>query len=171
MPGTRSDVSETSSEETSKPGKIGTDHRTSKTVNLLSAKNGGAMVMASGQSWQALMLGKDKQYTVHAKDHVVFAFRQHQAATIDTIAVQFPRNDKSNLKDFDVAISNQSAKGPYESVGTFYAKNDTSSQQFALRPVTAKYLKLIFLSPQDNGHQILVYNFKAFGSLEKPATK
>jgi hypothetical protein len=126
--------------------------QTNGRINLLSAATGGHLMAAPSDSWQHAIDDDDDswQYIQSGNGDGVYAFKNEQAATIDTFKMLITDTSDLNIKDFELLVGNESALGAFESVGTFQTKNirlyPSPWQEFKFGPVRARYFKVHVIS-------------------------
>src|SRR3990172_8165274 len=142
----------------------------SKAMNLLSAENGGQLLVAPDDLWFRTIDGKEDEISSFATDEeAVFAFKEEQPATFDTFAILVPGTDSVNVKEFELLVAEDSPTGTFRSMGKFQTQNvkliKTPYQEFKFPEVTAKYLKVKLISAHDGGSYIRLYEFRLLGQL------
>jgi hypothetical protein len=139
-------------------------------VNLLSAEQGGVLLIASNERWAQVIDGKADTYAWADDGFGVFGFRDGRTALIDTLTVLVPAQAATNMRDFELFVGNQSPTGPFESIGRFSTQNmrmmDNPYQAFRFAPVKAKYFKLQSLRNHDNSTAASVHEIQLFGELQ-----
>lgn len=139
-------------------------------VNLLSAEQGGQLLVASSDDWSKLIDGKENTYGWTESGFGVFGFRDGRSAQIDTFTVFVPQQGDYNMKDFELFVGNVSPTGPFESVGKFATQNmrmmQNPYQEFKFAPVKAKYFKLQSVRTHTDHTAALVYEIQLFGELQ-----
>jgi hypothetical protein len=139
-------------------------------VNLLSAEQGGKVLIASNERWNMLIDGKEDTYAWTDEGFGVFGFRDGRPALIDTFTVLVPTQAGTNLKDFELFAGNAAPTGPFESIGKFSTQNmrmmQNPYQEFRFPPVKAKYFKLQSLRNHDNSTVSSVHEIQLFGELQ-----
>ena len=61
-------------------------------ANLLSAENGGRLLLAPGDAWTVTVDGKEEQYReVQVGEEAVFGFKDERRATFDTFGMLIPQ--------------------------------------------------------------------------------
>lgn len=138
-------------------------------MNLIAPANGGEMVTAPHEQWNAVIDDKDNTYAWVDSGEGVFAFKEGRAATFDTFAVLVPNTGDNNLRDFELLVADDLA-GPFRSIGTFATQNvrimRNPYQEFRFAPVKAKYLKVRALKSHAGGSSAIAYEFQLYGTLE-----
>ncbi len=141
----------------------------SKSINLLTAENGGHLAVASSDDWSATIDGKEdwQQISSGIGQEAVYAFEGEQPATFDKFTMLISETADSNIEEFELLESNDSPTGKFNSIGKFQTKNlktfKTPYQEFTFSPVTAKYLKFKLISSYGFLHP-QAYEFQLFGS-------
>ena len=140
-------------------------------INLLSAEQGGQLLAASSDRWNAVIDGKEETYVWADAGFGVFGFRDGKTALIDTFAVLIPGQSDNNLKEFELFAGNASITGPFESIGRFTTQNvrimQSPYQAFTFPPVKAKYLKLQSLKGYDGRTSaVMMHEIQLFGELQ-----
>ncbi len=160
---------------TESPSNTKSDLPGSETViNLIGSSNGGKVVVATGKDWTRTIIGSGHYEVLggHTPEEAVLAFKDNQPATFSSFKVLVSAIRTSNLKEFELLVSNTSPDGPFQSIGKFATKNamqvDNPYQEFTFQPVKAKYLKIRLLS-NHNGYDnpFEVEEFQLLGRLEK----
>lgn len=141
----------------------------SATINLLDPKNGGQVVVATGDHWLLTIDGNERQSVkFYDVDWAVFAFKGERPAVFDTFAVLIHGTTRDNIKQFEL-LAGDSPLGEFTSIGKFTTLNakfiKAPYQEFKFPPVTAKYLKVQLLSSW--GGSIYAYEFQLFGKLKE----
>ena len=129
-----------------------------KEVNLLSAENGGQLIITSGDNWSGTIDGREDfnqiDHGLGDQSEAVFAFKDERSATIDKFTMLIAKTQGNNIKQFELLISNDSPTGPFVSLGKFETQNfkllKTPYQEFTFPPVKAKYLKIKLLATHDS---------------------
>lgn len=140
-------------------------------TNLLMKEQGGQLLMAPKQDdWKQTIDGTEQKVLVPKYSAAVYAFKHEQQATFDTFAMCIPGEDDSNLKEFELLVSDNSWTGPFRSIGKFQAQNagspETPYQQFSFPEVTARYLKVQLESNYGNSGFTGLYEFQILGELK-----
>jgi hypothetical protein len=140
--------------------------------NLISQKNGGAVVMAPNDGW--LSLNDDAEKPV-SSEHVVgaqavFAFRDQKPATFDTFTVYINASGNNVLKEVELLVGDEGPTGQFRSIAKcsfVNAKLMASPYQPCTFPaVTARYLKVKPLS--NNGDYFGRVNITEWQLLGQP---
>ena len=144
--------------------------------NILAQANGGQLLVAPDDSWQAINDGKEEDCgTVTVPGEAVYAFKDEQPATFDKISILVPDASGSNLKEFELLVGDNSPTGTFRSIGTFTAQNakmlKSPFQEFKFQPVTAKYLKIKLISNYNMSltYKTRVCEFKVHGKMSEKA--
>src|SRR3972149_4384412 len=145
-----------------------------KATNLLSAENGGQLLVAPNDLWFRTIDGKeDYIYHFEADQDAVFAFKDEKPATFDTFAVLIPGTLDENVKEFELLVADDSPTGTFRSMGKFQTQNvkliKTPYQEFKFPEVTAKYLKVKLISAHGGG-RIQLSEFRLLGQLGETVT-
>jgi hypothetical protein len=140
-------------------------------TNLLMKGQGGHLLMSPQQDdWKQTIDGTEQKVLVPEYSTAVYAFKHEQLATFHTFAICIPGEDDSNLKDFELLVSNNSWTGPFRSIGKFQAQNagspETPYQQFSFPEVTARYLKIQLGTNYGNSGFTGLYEFQILGELK-----
>ena len=140
-------------------------------VNLLSPENGGEVVIASHERWNATIDGKEDTYAYVDNGQGVYAFKDGRAATFDTFAVLIPGAADSNLAEFELLAGNDGPGGNFTSIGVFKTQNirvmKEPYQAFHFAPVKAKFLKFRPLKAFNGSNAVVAaYEFQLLGSLD-----
>ncbi len=138
--------------------------------NLLLKEHGGQILMAPKDEWKQTIDGVEEKALVPLYSSAVYAFKYEQLATFDTFVIYIPGEDDSNLKEFELLVSDRSWSGPFRSIGKFQAQNggsvDTPYQPFTFPEVTSRYLKVQLESNYGNSGLTGVYEFQLLGKLK-----
>jgi hypothetical protein len=139
--------------------------------SILAQSAGGQVLVAPNDEWTKTNDGKEDPVGLTIGDEAVYAFKDEQPATFDRFATLVPDATGKNLKEFELLAGDESPTGTFRSIGKFTVQNakmlKSPYQEFKFEPVTAKYLKIKVLSNYghlDTRNNILVYEFKVFGS-------
>ena len=139
-------------------------------VNLLSAEQGGQILIASSERWAQLIDGKEETYAWTDEGFAVFGFRDGRTALIDAFAVLVPAQSGTNMKDFELFVGHTAPTGPFESIGRFSTQNmrmmQNPYQEFRFAPVKAKFLKFQSLRNHDNAATAMVHEVRLVGVLQ-----
>jgi tetratricopeptide (TPR) repeat protein len=135
-------------------------------VNLAAPENGGEIVATSDQSLMGLVNGKEQQTRVDNAE-LIFGFKE-KTASISKVSWLIGGTDSSNVKDFEILVSNESLTSGFKSVGKFTTQNillvKTRDQEFSFEPTKARYVKWKCLS--NFGHAWTHgYGLKIYGKL------
>ena len=138
--------------------------------NLLLKEHGGQILMAPKDEWKQTIDGVEEKALVPLYSSAVFAFKYEQLATFDTFVLYIPGEDDSNLKEFELLVSDRSWSGPFRSIGKFQAQNGGSAgtpyQPFTFPEVTSRYLKVQLESNYGDGRLTGLYEFQLLGELK-----
>jgi hypothetical protein len=139
-------------------------------ANLLSPEQGGKLLVASNERWNQVIDGKEDTYAWADDGFGVFGFRDGRAALLDTLTVLVPTQASTNIRDFELFVSNTAPTGPFESIGKFSTQNmrmmQDPYQAFRFTPVKAKYFKLQSLRSHDNSTTATLHEIQLFGELQ-----
>jgi hypothetical protein len=139
-------------------------------VNLLSAEQGGQVLVASSDQWKVLINGNQEDYVWTDTGFGVFAFRDGRTALIDTFTLLIPKQADVNVKDFELFVGNASPTGPFESIGRFSTQNmrmmQNPYQEFRFPAVKAKYLKFQTLRSHSDAATMYAHEIQVFGELQ-----
>jgi hypothetical protein len=139
-------------------------------VDLLSAQNGGQLLLAPNNEWAAVVDGKvDVNQSVRVGEAAVFAFKGDRPATFDRFAMLIPRSGR-NPKEFELLAGDESPTGAFRTIGTFNPQDarvfkTNGWQEFTFPPVTARYLKVRLRANYEDTVWIELYEFKLTGRL------
>ena len=133
------------------PAKVVESATVTTQVNLLSAEQGGELLVADGNYWSQAIDGKGDKFSFYAgQARAVFGFKGEAPATFHTFAVLIEDSDGYNVKEFELLVGDESPTGAFRSLGTFTTHNakllKSPYQTFSFAPVTAKYLQVKLLS-------------------------
>ena len=169
-----------------KPGAAGTEEQAasgvkpapspqsrSSLMNVLSAENGGHVVVATNDRWPYAIDGDEKNWHYIdigvAGSWAVYGFKNDKPASFDTFKVLILGTDSWNLKEFELLAGNDSATGKFESIGKFQTQNirffKEPYQEFKFAPVKARYLKVKVISSHGFS-SVGVYEFQLLGALD-----
>jgi hypothetical protein len=169
-----------------KPGPVGTEEQAasvakpvpstlprSSVMNVLSAENGGHVVVATNDRWPYAIDGDEKNWQYIdigvVGSWAVYGFKNDKPASFDTFKVLILGTESWNLKEFELLAGNDSATGKFESIGKFQTQNirffKEPYQEFKFPPVKARYLKVKVISSHGFS-SVGVYEFQLLGALE-----
>ena len=138
--------------------------------NILLKEHGGQIVMAPKDEWKQTIDGVEEKALVPLYSSAVYAFKYEQLATFDTFVLYIPGKDDSNLKEFELLVSDRSWSGPFRSIGKFQAQNGGSAgtpyQPFTFPEATSRYLKVQLESNYGGGRLTGLYEFQLLGELK-----
>lgn len=145
----------------------------SSVMNVLSAENGGHVVVATNDQWSYAIDGDEKNWQYIdigvVGSWAVYGFKNDKPATFDTFKVLILGTESWNLKEFELLAGNDSATGKFESIGKFQTQNirffKEPYQEFKFPPVKARYLKVKVISSHGFS-SVGVYEFQLLGALE-----
>jgi hypothetical protein len=145
----------------------------SSVMNVLSAENGGHVVVATNDRWAYAIDGDEKNWQYIdigvAGSWAVYGFKNGKPASFDTFKVLILGTESWNLKEFELLAGNDSATGKFESIGKFQTQNirffKEPYQEFKFPPVKARYLKVKVISSHGFS-SVGVYEFQLLGALE-----
>ncbi|HEY7316475.1 MAG TPA: TIR domain-containing protein [Candidatus Binatia bacterium] len=141
-------------------------------ANLLSAENGGRLLLAPSDAWAVTVDGKEDQYReVQVGEEAVFGFKDERRATFDTFGMLIPKSGR-NPKEFELLAGDESPSGSFRTIGIFHPQNarvfQTGGwQDFKFAPVTAKYLKVKLRSNYEDVVWIDLYEIRLLGQLKE----
>jgi hypothetical protein len=137
--------------------------------NLIAASNGGQLLVAPNDTWQATIDGKEDQIPLGVNQEAVFGFKDDQQATFNEFTFLILVSTEGILKDFELLAGNDSPTGNFTSIGKFSTTNaklfKTPYQEFKFPPVTAKYLKVRLLSAWGGTSWTVANEMKLLGTL------
>jgi Mg-chelatase subunit ChlD len=140
-------------------------------IDLLAQANGGQLLAAPNDSWMVLNDGAPERAAVYSGAGV-WSFKDGKPATFDTFEVLIPGAEQYNLKDFELLVGDDGPLGSFRSIGKFTTQNlrmmPAGYQRFVFPPVTAKYLKVAFLTDHGGGY-IAGYDLRLFGQIDEAA--
>jgi len=138
--------------------------------NLLLKEHGGQILMAPKDEWKQTIDGIEEKALVPLYSSAVYGFKYEQLATFDTFVLYIPGEDDTNLKEFELLVSDRSWSGPFRSIGIFQAQNGGSAgtpyQPFTFPEVTSRYLKVQLESNHGDGRLTGLYEFQLLGELK-----
>jgi len=138
--------------------------------NILLREHGGQIVMAPKDEWKQTIDGVEEKALVPLYSSAVYAFKYEQLATFDTFVLYTPGEDDTNLKEFELLVSDRSWSGPFRSIGKFQAQNGGSAgtpyQPFTFPEVTSRFLKVQLESNYGGGRLTGLYEFQLLGELK-----
>jgi len=141
-----------------------------KAVNVLAAKNGGHLVVASRPIFSGVIDGKDNEYfDAKPGEEAVYAFKNDEAVTINKVAVPIFETSNVNLQKFELFGSMTSPTDGFESIGEFSTTNAVfigkTYQEFEFEPTQVKYLKVKFhRSWGADWYSSRIYEVKVYGT-------
>ncbi|MCP3874276.1 MAG: hypothetical protein GY699_14115 [Desulfobacteraceae bacterium] len=145
----------------------------SEAINILDSKNGGQIISASHDLFVRLNDGKtDTVQYFNTGQQAVYAFKDEQIATLESVAVPIYQTSDNNIASFEVLISTEGLDKGFTKAGTFSPKNIKSFksvfQVFKFsEPVKAQYIKFVLGKNASNGNSyIRLYEFQVFGTLD-----
>ena len=149
---------------------IGVSQTGAPLINLLDAKNGAQVIVATSDGWLKTIDGSQDRKFLNG--WAIYAFKDERPATFDTFTVLIPGADNGNVKEFELLSGNDSPTGKFDSIGNFTTTNAkfmrSPHQEFKFPPVTAKYLKVELLSTWLGGGTIpSVFQFRLFGRMKE----
>jgi hypothetical protein len=132
----------------------------SKAFNVLSAANGGHLVIAGSDDWQRTIDSKEDfnqiSYGLSDAHTAVFAFKDKKPMRISLFTMLITQTQSNNVHEFELSVATESPTGPFETVGKFQTMNakifETPYQEFRFAPVVAKYVKVKLLSTFGHSH-------------------
>lgn len=138
--------------------------------NILAISNGGQLLVAPGDWWNAANDEKEDIVDVgypEKQPEAVFAFKDEKPATFDRFAILVNAQAETNVREFELFAGDDSPTGTFRSIGKFTAQNakmlKSPYQDFKFEPVTAKYLKVKLLSNYGNCCHMHIAEFKVVG--------
>jgi TIR domain len=146
----------------------------SSVMNLLSAENGGHVIVATNDRWPYAIDGDEKNWQYIdigvTGSWAVYGFKDDKAASFDAFKVLILGTESWNLKEFELLAGNDSPTGKFESIGKFQTQNirffKDPYHEFRFPPVKARYLKVKVISSHGFS-SVGVYEFQLLGTLEK----
>ena len=140
-------------------------------IDLLSPANGGQLLAAPNDEWMKLNDGAADRATTYAGAGV-WGFKDGKPATFDMFEVLIPGSDQYNLKDFELLVGDEGPTGTFRSIGKFSTQNlkmmQSPYQRFTFAPVTAKFLKVVFMTDHGGGY-VAAYDLRLFGQIDAAA--
>lgn len=120
-------------------------------VNLLAPNEGGQLLTAPTDKWQAIVSGNDSDYArVERDQEAVFAFKDERPATFSKFTMLVTGTSNENIKDFELFAGDESPTGAFRSLGRGTVQNlklmKSPYQEFNFPETTAKYFKIKILS-------------------------
>ena len=161
----------TAANRAEKPGAVANAPATSS-INLLSPRNGGRLLVAPHQKWELLTDDEEQGYNFEQDEEGVWGFKDGRSAFLESFAILIKRTSNSNVREVELFYGNDDPYGKFESIGKFKTRNvlmvETPYQEFTFAPVRAKYFKVLFLSnhSKDGSGGMTVPEFRLFGRLE-----
>ncbi len=139
-------------------------------IDLLFAKNGGAILTTPTDVWLATIDGDEGSKTwMRTGEEAVYAFKDERAATFDTFAVFIGASAGGNPKTIELLISDSGPTGQFRQAATctFVNVKLTKSpyQECKFAAVTAKYLKVKLGQSFANDSYIAASEFRLMGRL------
>jgi hypothetical protein len=143
-------------------------------MNLLSAENGGHVIVATNDHWLAAIDGDEKNWQYIdiglAGSWAVYGFKDDKPASFDRFKVLILGAESWNLKEFELLAGNDSPTGKFEPIGKFQTQNirffKDPYQEFSFPPVKARYLKVKVISSHGFS-SVGVYEFQLLGVIER----
>ncbi len=138
--------------------------------NLLSPKNGGAILAAPSDVWLATNDDSEQAATWMRTDQEgIYGFQDDRSATFDSFAIYVGGTDNGNPQQVELLAGDEGPTGQFRSVGICKFQNvkliKTPYQECKFAPVTARYLK-VRLGPNFGGDGYLfATEFQLFGEL------
>jgi Mg-chelatase subunit ChlD len=146
----------------------------SSSLNLLSPRNGGAILAAPSDVWLATADDAEHAVTWMRTDQEgVYGFQDERPATFDTFAVLIGSTEAGNPQAIDILAGDESPTGQFRPVATCTFQNvkltKTPYQPCSFAPVTARYVK-VRLGPNFGGDgYVYATEFQLFGQLGEAA--
>jgi len=142
-------------------------------TNLLSAENGGHVIVGTNDHWPSTIDGDEKNWQYIdigvVGSWAVYGFKDDKPARFDTFKVLILGSESWNLKEFELLAGNDSPTGKFESIGKFQTENvrffKDPYQEFKFPPVKARYLKVRVISSHGFS-SVGAYEFQLLGVLE-----
>ncbi|HEY7316916.1 MAG TPA: TIR domain-containing protein [Candidatus Binatia bacterium] len=142
-------------------------------TNLLSAENGGHVIVGTNDQWVSTIDGDEKNWQYIdigvVGSWAVYGFKDDKPARFDTFKVLILGSESWNLKEFELLAGNDSPTGKFESIGKFQTENvrffKDPYQEFKFPPVKARYLKVRVISSHGFS-SVGAYEFQLLGALE-----
>jgi Mg-chelatase subunit ChlD len=92
--------------------------------------------------------------------------------TFDTFEVLIPAAAGYNLREFELLVGDEGPTGTFRSIGKFSTQNlkmmQSPYQRFTFAPVTAKFLKVVFMTDHGGGY-VAAYDLRLFGQIDEAA--
>lgn len=138
-------------------------------VNLLSPKNGGALLMSPSDVWLATADDQENAVTwMRANDEGVYAFRGENPATFDSFGVLIQEAGGGNPKEIEILAGDEGPTGQFRSVATCAFENvhltQAPFQTCTFAPVTARYVKVRLVSNQGGDGYFVATEFALHGT-------
>jgi len=148
----------------------------SSRFNLISPKNGGAVLVAPNDAWQAAADEKEavvSPYALRTGQDGVFGFRDDRPAKFDTFAVLVSAAKGRNVKEVELLASDEGPTGQFRAIATCTFQNAkllrSPYQECKFEPVTARFLKVKIVSAHDGGNYFDIEEWRLFGELQDGA--
>jgi hypothetical protein len=141
-------------------------------TNLLASGNGGHLILATSEDFRRTIVGSEAYGVVggHSPEEAVYGFRDGAAATFASFKMLVTQATPSNVKTFELLVSNDSPTRGFRSIGRFEVQNVIFAdpyQEFRFPSVKARFLKIRLLSNQ-NGYKnpFEIREFQLLGDLD-----
>jgi len=135
-------------------------------LNLLAAANGGHLVRAPHDRWNAAIDG-DESWDYAGLGEAVFGFEGDRPATFDSFQMLVTETRDWNVKEFELSAGDD-PKGHFASIGKFETENvrlyPSAWQEFQFQPRTARYLKVAILSMHRPGGTPQIEEWRLLGT-------
>jgi hypothetical protein len=148
----------------------GNSDRRSERINLLSPKNGGAVLAAPHDIWLATADDKETETQwLRTSEECIYMFRDERSATFDTFTVFIDQETDNNPNEIELLAGDEGATGQFRRIANCAFENTASEkspyQSCKFEPVTAHYLKVKLGKGFNNASQIRATEFQLFGEL------
>jgi hypothetical protein len=144
----------------------------SSRVNLLSAKNGGSVILSPSEGWAYANDDKlDRATWFQTGEEAVFGFKDEGQAQFDGFAVYLPVADGCNPKTIELSTNDEGPTAEFKPLATMTTVNGKLRdgwQELKLPSTTAKYLKtkLVAAHSGKEGNELCLYEFRLYGALK-----
>lgn len=144
--------------------------RRSERINLLSPKNGGAVLAAPHDIWLATADDKEKETQwLRTSEECIYMFRDESSATFDTFTVFIDQETDNNPHEIELLAGDEGATGQFRHIANCAFENTAPAkspyQACKFEPVTAQYLKVKLGKGFNNESQIRATEFQLLGEL------
>jgi hypothetical protein len=131
-----------------------------KDVNLLAADQGGQALVVPNDGWFKPISGKeDDSAKVYEGQEAVYAFKDEKSAVFSKFSVLITGESRSNPKQIELMVADDSPTGAFRSVGILNIVNakivKSPYQELSFIETKAKYVKIKILATHWNTEMLL----------------